>query len=89
MGFWREALGYRVFYSEPSLAVLVSQDVSTSPLLLQRVPEPKAGKNRMHLDIVARGHRGRGQAAGGARRTATPRWCPELRADSLGDAGRS
>jgi hypothetical protein len=23
-----------------------------SPLLLQRVPEPKAGKNRMHLDIV-------------------------------------
>ena len=52
MGFWREALGYRVFCSERSLAVLVPQDVNTSPLLLQRVPEPKAGKNRMHLDIV-------------------------------------
>ena len=52
MGFWREALGYRVHYSEPSLAVLLPQDVNTSPLLLQRVPEPKAGKNRMHLDIV-------------------------------------
>ena len=26
---------------------------SASPLLLQGVPEPKAGKNRMHLDIVA------------------------------------
>jgi predicted enzyme related to lactoylglutathione lyase len=34
------------------LAVLVSQDGNTSPLLLQRVPEPKAGKNRMHVDIV-------------------------------------
>ena len=52
MGFWQEALGYRVHYSEPSLAVLVPQDVKTSPLLLQRVPEPKAGKNRMHVDIV-------------------------------------
>ncbi|MGA8723879.1 MAG: VOC family protein [Acidimicrobiales bacterium] len=52
MGFWREALGYRVHYSEPSLAVLVPQDVNAPPLLLQRVPEPKAGKNRMHVDIV-------------------------------------
>jgi predicted enzyme related to lactoylglutathione lyase len=50
--FWREALGYRVYYSEPSLAVLVPQDVNMFPLLLQRVPEPKAGKNRMHVDIV-------------------------------------
>jgi predicted enzyme related to lactoylglutathione lyase len=52
MGFWREALGYRVHYSEPSLAVLVSRNTNTSPLLLQRVPEPKAEKNRMHMDIV-------------------------------------
>jgi DNA invertase Pin-like site-specific DNA recombinase len=52
MEFWREALGYRVLYSEASLAVLVAQDVKTSPLLLQRVREPKAGKNRMHVDIV-------------------------------------
>ena len=54
MGFWQEALGYRVHYSEPSLAVLVPQDGNASPLLLQRVPEPKAGKNRMHVDIVTR-----------------------------------
>ena len=27
MGFWREALGYRVHYAEPSLAVLVPEDV--------------------------------------------------------------
>lgn len=52
VGFWREALGYRVLYSEPSLAVLVPQDVNTSSLLLQRVPEPKVEKNRMHVDIV-------------------------------------
>ena len=52
MVFWREALGYRVYYSEPSLAVLMPQDVNSSPLLLQRVPEPKVVKNRMHVDIV-------------------------------------
>jgi predicted enzyme related to lactoylglutathione lyase len=52
MRFWRGALGYRVLYSEAALAVLVPRDGNTSPLLLQRVPEPKAGKNRMHMDIV-------------------------------------
>ena len=52
MGFWQEALGYRVHYSEPSLAVLVPREVNTPPLLLQRVPESKSGKNRMHVDIV-------------------------------------
>src|SRR5580700_7116651 len=52
MPFWREALGYRLYYSEPSLVVLVPQDSNASPLLLQRVPEPKAAKNRMHVDIV-------------------------------------
>ena len=50
--FWREALGYRDYYTDPNLAVLVPKDGIASPLLLQGVPEPKAGKNRMHLDIV-------------------------------------
>jgi hypothetical protein len=50
--FWREALGYRDYYSDASLAVLVPNEGIASPLLLQRVPEAKAGKNRMHLDIV-------------------------------------
>jgi predicted enzyme related to lactoylglutathione lyase len=52
MEFWRVALGYRVHYSEPSLAVLVPHDLDAPPLLLQQVPELKAGKNRMHVDIV-------------------------------------
>jgi len=50
--FWREALGYRDFYTDEDLAVLVPKEGTTAPLLLQGVPEPKAGKNRMHLDIV-------------------------------------
>ena len=51
-GFWRQALGYRVHYAEAALAVLVPMEGTASPLLLQRVPEPKAVKNRMHLDLI-------------------------------------
>jgi hypothetical protein len=50
--FWRDALGYREYYADESIAVLVPTEGVASPLVLQRVPEPKAGKNRMHLDIV-------------------------------------
>jgi predicted enzyme related to lactoylglutathione lyase len=50
--FWSEALDYRELYIDPNLAVLVPKQGIASPLLLQAVPEPKAGKNRMHLDIV-------------------------------------
>jgi hypothetical protein len=50
--FWREALDYRVHYTDANLVVLVPKEGIASPLLLQGVPEPKAGKNRMHLDIV-------------------------------------
>jgi predicted enzyme related to lactoylglutathione lyase len=50
--FWREALGYRDHYADAELAVLVPKEGSASPFLLQRVPESKVVKNRMHLDIV-------------------------------------
>jgi Glyoxalase-like domain len=50
--FWREALGYRDYYTDANLAVLVPKEGIASPLLLQGVPEPKTGKNRMHVDIV-------------------------------------
>ena len=53
MEFWRAALGYRVFYSKPEFAVLVPTEGSAAPLVLQQVPEPKAAKNRMHLDLVS------------------------------------
>jgi predicted enzyme related to lactoylglutathione lyase len=51
--FWRAALDYRVYYADASVAVLVPDEENASPLVLQQVPEPKPGKNRMHLDIVA------------------------------------
>ena len=50
--FWREALDYRDYYADTKFAVLVPKEGIASPLVLQGVPEPKAGKNRMHLDIV-------------------------------------
>jgi hypothetical protein len=50
--FWSEALDYRDHYTDADLVVLVPKDGIAPPLLLQGVPEPKGGKNRMHLDIV-------------------------------------
>lgn len=51
--FWREALGYRTFLSVESHVILVpDDDTNASPLVLQQVPEPKSGKNRMHVDLV-------------------------------------
>lgn len=50
--FWRAALGYRGHYADEDLVVLVPELGTASPLLLQRVPEPKAVKNRMHLDVI-------------------------------------
>lgn len=50
--FWREALGYRVHFAAPTLAILVPDEGTAPPLVLQQVPEPRAGKNRAHLDIV-------------------------------------
>ncbi len=51
--FWCAALDYRTYYTDTNMAVLVPTDGMASPLILQGVPEAKAGKNRMHLDIVA------------------------------------
>jgi hypothetical protein len=50
--FWLQALDYRSLWSSDDLVVLVPGDGVRPPLLLQRVPEPRLGKNRMHIDIV-------------------------------------
>lgn len=50
--FWSEALGYKALWTLDDLVVLVPQAEVRPPLLLQRVPEPKSGKNRMHIDLV-------------------------------------
>jgi len=49
--FWAPALGYKDVGSVENYTLLVPEAVPGPRLLLQRVPEEKDGKNRMHLDI--------------------------------------
>jgi predicted enzyme related to lactoylglutathione lyase len=51
--FWAPALGYVNLGVVGSYALLLPDGRPGPKLLLQRVPEPKATKNRMHLDIDA------------------------------------
>jgi predicted enzyme related to lactoylglutathione lyase len=52
LGFWEEALGYRLAGDLGAFLVLVSRDDSSEPVvILQRVPEEPTGKNRMHVDV--------------------------------------
>ncbi|GAA3885585.1 VOC family protein [Streptomyces lannensis] len=49
-GFWLAPLDYRRgFHGPPYLSLVGPAPAPT--LLLQHVPEPKQGKNRMHLDL--------------------------------------
>jgi len=50
--FWSKALGYTVSGYAEQWGMLKGPNEG-EVLLLQRVPEPKAGKNRMHIDIIA------------------------------------
>ncbi len=49
--FWSEALGYTNVGMFGSYVVLLPTEPGPPKLLLQRVPEPKEGKNRMHADL--------------------------------------
>ena len=51
--FWAVALDYQqVYRDEPYLVLMPAKgDGSGLVLQLQRVPEPKSGKNRLHLDL--------------------------------------
>jgi len=49
--FWSAAIGYTTVGGAGSYVMLVDEAGELPKLLLQRVAEPKAGKNRMHLDI--------------------------------------
>jgi catechol 2,3-dioxygenase-like lactoylglutathione lyase family enzyme len=56
VGFWEEALGYRLASDLGAFLVLVSRDDSPDGraepvVILQRVPEEPTGKNRMHVDV--------------------------------------
>ncbi len=49
--FWSAAIGYTTLGSAGNYVMLVDQAGLQPKLLLQRVAEPKAGKNRLHFDI--------------------------------------
>ena len=49
--FWGPALGYTNLGAAGTYVLLVDEHGGRPKLLLQGVPEPKAVKNRMHVDI--------------------------------------
>ena len=50
-GFWAEALHYRANPYDPPYLTLTDPGRKSPELILQKVPEPKRAKNRMHLDL--------------------------------------
>jgi predicted enzyme related to lactoylglutathione lyase len=49
--FWSVALGYTTVGRAGNYVMLADDGGARPKILLQRVSEPKAGKNRMHFDI--------------------------------------
>lgn len=51
-GFWAEAMHYRrVDRLGPFVVLVPAEGTAGAVFLVQAVPEPKATKNRMHLDL--------------------------------------
>ena len=53
--FWSAAIGYETLGGAGNYVMLVDPERRQPKLLLQRVDEPKASKNRMHVDIETPG----------------------------------
>ncbi|TDC25809.1 VOC family protein [Streptomyces sp. 8K308] len=51
IAFWKAVTGYEVASSDDSTAYLEDPAKRGVGLSLQIVPEPKVGKNRLHLDL--------------------------------------
>lgn len=49
--FWSALTGYKVASSDEDGASLVTTDGTGPGLYVQLVPEPRVGKNRLHLDL--------------------------------------
>jgi catechol 2,3-dioxygenase-like lactoylglutathione lyase family enzyme len=52
-GFWTQALGIEVAEDYGDFVFLAPPREGATRLGLQRVPEPRTGKNRVHLDLEA------------------------------------
>jgi hypothetical protein len=48
---WAALLGWDIVYNEADGALLPDPSGSSPKLFFQRVPEPKSGKNRAHIDL--------------------------------------
>lgn len=51
--FWQAALGYEQDYASDDWVKLVDPNEKGVTVSLQLVPEPREGKNRLHLDLYA------------------------------------
>jgi hypothetical protein len=49
--FWTKALGYDRLFAEAQYVVLGPASGPAPRIVLQQVPEARAGKNRLHLDL--------------------------------------
>jgi hypothetical protein len=49
--FWAAALGYRSVGSKGGFTLLLPAQRAFPPVILQRVPEPKQGKTRVHFNL--------------------------------------
>ncbi len=75
--FWSAATGYRCVWPDETWIVLAPAERGKPQLLLQRVPEPKSGKNRVHIDLAGQDLDRRSRAPGQLRRDAgrtSPPW---------------
>jgi predicted enzyme related to lactoylglutathione lyase len=53
--FWAQALGYEVSQRNPDEFQVSDPTAVGGSLYFMKVPEPKVGKNRLHLDMVTSG----------------------------------
>ncbi|WP_190822173.1 VOC family protein [Saccharopolyspora pogona] len=49
--FWTQALDTSVVFDDEKFVMLAANKEGGVALALQRVPEPRAGKNRVHVDL--------------------------------------
>lgn len=49
--FWREALRYEPGYRDVDFVILHDPDRKNVNVSISQVPEPRVGKNRLHLDL--------------------------------------
>jgi predicted enzyme related to lactoylglutathione lyase len=49
--FWAEALRFKNVWADGGYVLLLDPNDTEPRLLLQQVPEPKPGKNRLHFDV--------------------------------------